>query len=380
MPPKQQQGQGQGTSDNSLVPFFVMLGIAGAGWFLWYKAHAVITMIIFNLKILEIKLISIFVTVPVLLQWKDYMIQTPPGMVDWSHLAAGCDAVGHYLRYPVILILAVMAFRMYTKNVATRFKRTYSMTMLRNQEQKNWPQITPVVNKNLDAEDIRLGPWAMAQTPMEFARYYNLLKKDDFAPRAVSNIDLPLTAVIKKGEARRILALQLGPYWTGFDVLPPHSKALAAAFMAKINRDGDTAAKLLAHLSITAAHGHLDITGVDELIDKYKNTDVVQELIAQHAYVLTVMPSFLESARDDGVLSSADFVWLKPIDRRLWYILNNVGRQTAFVETGGIFAHWMAEKALKNKSLMPMVEEAVKALEAAVKEVKLSTKEWGALP
>jgi intracellular multiplication protein IcmP len=47
-----------------------------------------------------------------------------------------------------------------------------------------------------------------------------------------------------------------------------------------------------------------------------------------------------------GVLQSALFLWLKPKDRRLWYILNNVGRKVAWPEITGVFAHWQFEYTL----------------------------------
>lgn len=309
----------------------------------------------------------------------NYIKLVHPSDVDWAHVSGLCNAVGHYMRYPLGAILVTMAFFLYTKNIGMKFRRTHSMKTLRDQEQKNWPQIMPIIARDLAAEDVKIGPWAMALTPMEFAKQYNLLKKDEFAPPGMANMEVPLTATIKKGEARRILTLQLGPYWNGFDALPPHTKALAAIFMAKINRDRDGAANLLKALSVSSVKGHLDVTQVPALLNKHRNSELVQEIIPKHAYVTTMMASLLESARDDGVLASADFLWLKPIDRRLWYTLNNMGRQTAFVEVGGIFAHWKVEKALKQRSLMPMVEEAVKALEMAIKEVKLTPKEWAAM-
>lgn len=56
-------------------------------------------------------------------------------------------------------------------------------------------------------------------------------------------------------------------------------------------------------------------------------------------------------------------------------MLNCVGRQTPFVEVAGPFAHWRAEKVMGRRSLVPMIDEAIKALEVAVKEVKLTPKE-----
>lgn len=374
-----QQSQGQGGGDNSLTPFWILLSILGGGFLIWYKAHTYIVLVIFQIKILEIEIITSFFSVPVLKSWELYIRNVPAETVDWAHVKVLCNAVGHYLRYPFGAVLMGMAVWVYTKSTALKFRRTHSMKTLREQEQMNWPQIMPITSKDLIAEDVRLGPWAMALTPMEFAKQYNLLKKDEFAQRVVSNMEVPLTGTVKKGEARRIFTLQLGAYWNGFDALNPHTKALAAIFIAKINRDRDGAMKLLKILSESAAKGKLDTTLVPALLNKHRNTELVQEIVQKHAYVMTVMASLLVGARDDGVLASADFLWLKPVDRRLWYVLNTIGRQTAFVEVGGIFAHWQVENALGKKCLMPMVEEAVKALEGAIKEVKLSPKEWGAL-
>ena len=59
----------------------------------------------------------------------------------------------------------------------------------------------------------------------------------------------------------------------------------------------------------------------------------------------------------------------------MWYMLNCVGRQTPLAEVGGPFAHWVAERTTGRRSLAPMIDEAIRALEVAVKEIKLSPKE-----
>ena len=83
-----------------------------------------------------------------------------------------------------------------------------------------------------------------------------------------------------------------------------------------------------------------------------------------------MMASLLRRARFYGVLPTAEFLWLKPIDRRLWYMLNSVGRQTPFTEVAGPFAHWLAETELTRPCLVPIIDEAVNALEGAIKEIK----------
>jgi intracellular multiplication protein IcmP len=113
----------------------------------------------------------------------------------------------------------------------------------------------------------------------------------------------------------------------------------------------------------------LDFSGADELCKKHHDTKLIQQIVNAHAYLLPVMAEMLEAARSDGVQASADFLWLKPVDRRLWYMLNTVGRQTPFVEVAGPFAHWVAEKEMGKRLLVPMVEEATNALEIALKDI-----------
>lgn len=115
--------------------------------------------------------------------------------------------------------------------------------------------------------------------------------------------------------------------------------------------------------------GKLDFTGVSEAAMKYANDKAVQKVIGKHAYVLTVMASLLELARNDGVFATSDFLWLKPVDRRLWYMLNTVGRQTAVPEVAGVYAHWITEHKIQRPLLVPMIDEAVKGLEIALNEI-----------
>ena len=57
------------------------------------------------------------------------------------------------------------------------------------------------------------------------------------------------------------------------------------------------------------------------------------------------------------------------VDRRMWYMLNSVGRQTSTVEVSGVFSHWLAEKRMERAVKTPMVKEAVSAYKAALEEI-----------
>ena len=74
-------------------------------------------------------------------------------------------------------------------------------------------------------------------------------------------------------------------------------------------------------------------------------------------------------------LASAEFLWLKPLDRKLWYFLNTVGRQTPVPEVAGVFAHWVAEIRIKRPLQVPVVDQAVKGLEIAIEDILFEPEE-----
>ena len=294
-------------------------------------------------------------------QWFTY-IQSKPGAVPFNTLADISADVGKYLRIPIAIILAFCAVHVYRANLQARFKKIFNMNSLKKQEVKDWPQIAPVANLDLIKDDINKGPWAMAVTPMEFAKQHNLLRvEQDASGKTV--------VTLLSGSAHRIFSLQLGPVWYGVDKLPIHIQALFAIFAARANRDRAASDQLLNQISASANSGKLDFTGTQELLKRNYDSKLVRRAIERHAYVYTVMASLLELARTDGVLASAEFLWLKPLDRKLWYMLNSVGRQTAVTEVAGPIAHWLAEKKVARPLKVPMVDQAVKSLDIALKEI-----------
>lgn len=368
------QQQQSGGADNSLAPVWITVLSIIALFFIWKMGHEYIVSFVFYLNIMQAKLMNLVVN-DVNLTNNIYLMETlDPKSVDWNQLVAITREVGNYIRYPIIGLFLILAIVLFRSDVTLRFRKTHNMSSLSAQEQKNWPAIMPVLKKDLLDIDINTGPWAMAMTPLEFGRKYNLLKKNDL----LLDNQLPgleMTAGLRRGDAKRVFTLQLGPAWDGFNRCQPHVRALAAIFMARMHRDKDTAAKILSALDKGYSTGKPDFSLSDSVLEKYKNSESVQEIISKHAYMLTVMASLLEAARLDGVVPSAEFLWLKPVDRRLWYMLNCIGRQTPYSEVGGPFAHWRAEKAMGRGSLAPMIDEAIKALEIAIREVKLKPKE-----
>ena len=93
----------------------------------------------------------------------------------------------------------------------------------------------------------------------------------------------------------------------------------------------------------------------------------IRKIFARHAWLNTAMFEALEKARERGILMTATFIWLRPIDRTLWYTLNNAGRNnqknaTAYCEAAGVTAHFMVEDSLNRGLETPEIRESVKGL------------------
>lgn len=369
-----QQG-GQQQTDQTANFFWMICIFVGAGIIFWWIDSKFIVIPVFWMRIHEIEAIRFFAELwmPVakslhlplpdvqqLLAIQNYMQHVPPGKVNWTKFSAINVDLGDWTRYPVILVfigLAALAFF----SGAGRFRHNYNMKTLRVVGQEVWPQITPVISLDLVKENIDKGPWAMAKLPLDFCREHHLLSVKTVATKKVY--------VLKHKPSYRLFALQLGPMWKGIDYLPVHVKAIAVICLARATGQRPIAKKLLSQIAASSASGKLDFTDVSDHLKTFKDHKIVKWLEKRHAYVTTLMASLLEIGRSDGVLATAEFLWLKPVDRRLWFVLNSVGRRTACVEVAGTFAHWKAEQKVGRAMKTPMVKGAVDALEEALQNV-----------
>jgi intracellular multiplication protein IcmP len=246
--------------------------------------------------------------------------------------------------------------RVLSKNPFQKFRRSHSMKTLVQSEQRLWPAISPVAKLELIPQDIDKGPWAMSRKPLDFARSYKLLDEGN---------------KLNRDRSEKLFAMQLGKLWEGSGKLPAYARALFACFASQACGDIESAKLGLDKLSLAMADGREDYSWVPELLAKYEKSEKVQSVVKRHAYVYTVMASMLKAAREFGVMQSPQFIWLRPKNRQLWYILNGVGRRVAFAEIAGIYAHWIAEEVAEHPIERPYVVKAVDGLERALLEVKI---------
>lgn len=359
-------GQDQ-SNDNSYTLLWILAAVFVIAGLIWHFWSAQLKWGFIWVKKYEALAVSFFVDNENMSRVLRGLEMATPDNLNWKIVSAYSDFLGSYLMYPICFMLVVMAIIMFKGHATMRFTKAYNMDTLVQQEKDNWPQIAPVADLNLVEEDINKGPWAMSMNPMQFARHYKLLKVELVPDRKAAwrSEGVPKATVIREN-ALQVFASQLGPLWPGAENLPPHTKAIYAAFLARAEHDTDACRAYLGKLARSAAKGTIDYSDTEPYLKKYGKCKAALLAQKKHAYTLTVMASMLVLARTDGVLATADFLWLKPVDRRLWYTLNCVGRQTVVPEVAGVFAHWLAEKEMGRPLTVPMVDEAVNALEKAI--------------
>lgn len=244
-----------------------------------------------------------------------------------------------------------------------------AIDVLLDQESAIWPSVQLMINEHPEKEgDLDKGKWAMSKRPEMFVKYYKLV--DEF-------VDEYDNKYYRLNEDRtfKLFNSQMGKIWNGFAGLSKTERHLFAIMAPKVMRNTDESKKLngLIAASYSTGKKKFSIFGnkadkdleksVEKTIQKYMNEEKIKTIINRHFYKKTVFAALLEAAREDGVLASSEFLWLKTVDRDMWYILNNVGRKSSHAECAAPWSHFLAEKALDRKIANPMVSNAIIALD-----------------
>lgn len=370
--------QGGGDDKNS---FGVLWGIGlvfAIGAVLWYKFSAELKIAFIFIRYWELwainwvtQFIPFFGISEMYASALNYTKNLSPALITTNDAKQLSILTGRALAFPYLVILYFLFKKVQATTITAKYKKRYDMHSLRDQERSLWPQVNIVSKINLLKEDLDEGPWAMAHTPMQFAKHYDLLKITVIPPPANKLAEGPtFQAEVNKSKTEQVFASQLGKMWKGHKYLPDYKRAILAAFVARGCRDSAAAMGLIKDMNASLANSdEVDYGIADELLEKHIGKREVQEIIAKHAYENTIFIALFLFAREDGVFPTSDFLWIKPLDRRFWYVLNNVGRQTPSIESAGVHAHFLAERALNRKMTVPMVQEAVKALQYAIDEI-----------
>ena len=313
-----------------------------------------------------------------------------PATLTWERMTGILSYTGKWIRWPLSLFLVLLGVMAIFMGRVKKLIRRLNMETLLRHNAESFPCLLPVVGRGkylLSPESYDAGLWRIARSPLQFAVEHGLLVDDDGKPfppdqvlsHGLGSADAPAWGKARLDEAKalEVLQKQLGPVYKGIAVLSPCRKGLAAAFVAYAGGDKQEAVGFLDDLSLS----YLEKDGVpacaaledeklqkrlDAALKKHKGILTEQSVARHTSFELVWLMALLTRARKKGVLATSQFIFLRPLDRALWYALSQCGGRAAWAEGFAPWAHYMAEEKAGRVLYEPKLEQAVAALRDAL--------------
>jgi len=313
-----------------------------------------------------------------------------PVALSWEQMQGILHYCGTWSRWPMAVILALAACIAFIQGRTSRLVRRFNMDSLLKNNAECFPCLKPVVGRGkylLSPESYDSGLWRIARTPLQFALEQRLLYDplgNTALPSQILKNGLPTTENdlyglihLDENASLRVLQKQLGAQFTGFESLSDCRKAVAAAFLAYAGGDKQEGVAILDMVSLsyqekdntascTVLQDEKFILRLATAWNKHKKILEEPLLVRHAAHELPWFMALLTRARSKGVLASSQFLWLRPMDRPLWYALNQCGGRAAWAEGFAPWAHYMAEEWAGKALAVPCLDEAVASLRDAL--------------
>lgn len=274
-----------------------------------------------------------------------------------------------FYRYPIMAILLIMAVIAYFVKDKHPYARRFDLEGIAKEQAEAFPVTRPIIKFNpLTANHRSLG----SPVPERLPPFAEALSPEEW----VVHNSIPMQqGIIDRDAARLAFAKQLGGRWKGVSRLPLHARALFAAFALKASGKRSESDEFLGELSRQWEPGKGLVLSsamrkeIIRIIADPKMGRVMEKIAAQHSFSTPALLRCLNMAREQGgVLAPAQFLWLRAVDRSLWYAMNNLGRGAVHIEGAGSMAHYRAEKSAGKPIPNPLVEPAIDGLMDYLKE------------
>lgn len=278
------------------------------------------------------------------------------------------------------------------------FTRQLDLMELAEIQATRYPRMKPVIKARLLEQDQRFGPWATSRNPLPYLVINGLVSDIDDAERLSAGVsqfrDLNVVdqhdrihdyhgrLIINRSGVSKLLRSQLGALCNYTDnqlidinKLPTIERTMAILFLAARTKKKEVRKRINALLDQfgdsfvegqPARNGQpaiahqIDLSGVDELWDDvkedYRIKLAILEISKTHAYWTTAFTAMFQFIYNEfRNLKSRDFIFLKPVNRTLYLLCNQVGLEASRAETNLIRAHYLAEKKLGSPIIEPFV-------------------------
>jgi hypothetical protein len=271
------------------------------------------------------------------------------------------NQAGILFRYIFAGLIGIMAVFILFFMKGSMFARTYTLAggkgkgpSLAHYQALHWRVFKTGASFNPD--DTSNENEAQSMTPMEW------MKKN--------NVTLTESDGLDEGAAYEGFIQQLGKPWHGYQSSETYIKVLCFLMYSNAKRDKN-ARKYKEDFAIIWTENKHNVAAkksmkyLKQLLKKDNTFEkMIEKHTSKHAYTNTALYKLLTwSRKNGGVFASAEFRWLKAIDRTLWYALNNCGRRAFHTEGAGVISHYHAENILGQALAEPHVDQAIDGLE-----------------
>ena len=319
-----------------------------------------------------------------------HIAEADPAALSWDTMQKVLHYTGSWIRWPFALLLVLFGVAAIFMGRVGGLVRRFNMESLLKNNAESFPCLRPVVGRGkylLSPKSYDSGLWKVARTPVQFALEHGLLLDEAgkaISPEQALKNGLPSTELPAWGNARLdeekalvVLTEQLGKRFEGYAGLPPCRRALAAALLAYADGNKKGCVALLDSVSLSYAenNGQASCPLLEDgnFVGKLKkewdcHSSLLNEkcLSIHAAYELPWFMALLYRARQKGVLASSQFLWLRPLDRPLWYALNQCGGRAAWAEGFAPWAHYQTEEKAGKALSEPHVRPAVASLKQSL--------------
>lgn len=301
-------------------------------------------------------------------QWQNYLPKIPVENIDMDVAQRTTVLAVYPLRIVFLVIMGIMMVAIIFRGPGTQYRRRMGLEALMLEQAKVFPAIRPFLK--FDPRKLPYRPPG-APVPSQLPMFSEALSPEEWL--AYHEIAFH-NGQLDYNRCYHALAEQLGRRWQGPKKLPLYAQGLYAVCALKMTRKRKESVELLNALADSWS-GTKGFSASPKLRAKIaavikdpKLGGALQKFADQHAYETTAILRCMQRAREEGgVLAPAEFLWLRGIDRNLWYPLNNLGRKSYCAEAAGAMVHYTNELLAGQKIPTPRFDESIKGLEAYMK-------------
>jgi len=355
-------GNDDGHSQTEWLYFIIFVLLFVAGWAVWTFARKAVVLPAFASNLLMIEAYNLVIGLKEGgLRYRDYIYAAFDGRlnvardVTWEDFSTVRTTVGTQVRWVISGIIAALAVVIVFRMKGDGFKRVFSLAggkfgpSLAIEAARQWKTATAGAYFDPDGLDKNILP---ARTPMEWMREHDIKFED---------------GMLDRDAAEKAFAEQLGKPWHGVKRadLPVQTFMVLAMMHATRSKIAMSSREAVSIAWAAGSNGTAKMKEiVEEALKDEKLVSRIDKVAAKHAFAHTAVVAILDVARKKGgVFPAADFVWVRKVDRNLWYAINNVGRRRFHTEGAGVISHFFAERVVGSPLPEPNVDEAINGIE-----------------